>query len=105
MSSKKVVIYCRYSSDMQRPASCADQERVVRAGLARLGLLAGTRRGEHLFATDPGTGPRRELPAAGRLLPRLDRAAGRGARGGPSIEHAQSGGDGCRARLRLGRPS
>jgi DNA invertase Pin-like site-specific DNA recombinase len=38
MSEKKVVIYCRYSSDMQRPDSCADQERTVRAALARLGL-------------------------------------------------------------------
>ncbi len=40
MSHKKVVIYCRYSSDMQRPDSCADQERAVRAGLARLGITA-----------------------------------------------------------------
>lgn len=38
MSHKKVVIYCRYSSDMQRPESCADQERQVRAGLARFGI-------------------------------------------------------------------
>lgn len=35
-----VVIYCRYSSDMQRTDSCADQEREVRAGLARLGINA-----------------------------------------------------------------
>jgi DNA invertase Pin-like site-specific DNA recombinase len=41
MSVKKVVIYCRYSSDMQRPDSCADQERNVRAGLAKLGIGAG----------------------------------------------------------------
>ena len=38
MSTKKVVIYCRYSSDMQRADSCADQEREVRAALARLGV-------------------------------------------------------------------
>jgi DNA invertase Pin-like site-specific DNA recombinase len=38
MSTKKIVIYCRYSSDMQRPDSCADQERAVRAALARLGF-------------------------------------------------------------------
>ena len=38
MSNKRVVIYCRYSSDMQRVESCADQERAVRAGLARLGV-------------------------------------------------------------------
>jgi DNA invertase Pin-like site-specific DNA recombinase len=35
---KKIVIYCRYSSDMQRADSCADQEREVRAALARLGV-------------------------------------------------------------------
>ncbi len=39
MIVKKVVIYCRYSSDMQRPESCADQERAVRAGLARMGVV------------------------------------------------------------------
>lgn len=38
MSQKQVIIYCRYSSDMQRPDSCADQERAVRAGLAGLGV-------------------------------------------------------------------
>jgi DNA invertase Pin-like site-specific DNA recombinase len=36
--SKKIVIYCRYSSDMQRPDSCSDQEREVRAWLARAGI-------------------------------------------------------------------
>jgi hypothetical protein len=41
VSHKKIVIYCRYSSDMQRTDSCADQEREVRAGLARLGIHAG----------------------------------------------------------------
>lgn len=40
MSVKNVVIYCRYSSDMQRPESCADQEREVRAALARIGITA-----------------------------------------------------------------
>jgi site-specific DNA recombinase len=40
MPTKKVVIYCRYSTDMQRPDSCADQERAVRAALARLGVAA-----------------------------------------------------------------
>lgn len=35
MSVKQVVIYSRYSSDMQRPESCGDQERGIRAGLAR----------------------------------------------------------------------
>jgi DNA invertase Pin-like site-specific DNA recombinase len=34
----KVVIYCRYSCELQNPKSCADQEREVRAGLARLGI-------------------------------------------------------------------
>ena len=38
MSSKTIVIYCRYSSDMQRADSCADQEREVRAWLARHGV-------------------------------------------------------------------
>lgn len=38
MSLKKIVIYCRYSSDMRRPDSCADQERSIRAALARLGF-------------------------------------------------------------------
>jgi len=41
MVSKKVVIYSRYSSEMQRTDSCADQEREVRTGLARLGIPAG----------------------------------------------------------------
>lgn len=40
MSHKKIVIYCRYSSDMQRPDSCADQERAVRAVLMRFGYAA-----------------------------------------------------------------
>ena len=34
-----IVIYCRYSTDMQRADSCADQERQVRAALARLGVF------------------------------------------------------------------
>ena len=33
MSNKQTVIYARYSSDMQRPDSCPDQERDVRCGL------------------------------------------------------------------------
>src|SRR5262245_62661882 len=37
---RRLVIYCRYSSDQQRPESCADQERGVRAALARLGIDA-----------------------------------------------------------------
>jgi len=40
VSTKNVVIYCRYSTDMQRNESCADQEREVRAALARLGIDA-----------------------------------------------------------------
>jgi len=36
VSTKKVVIYCRFSTDMQRADSCADQEREIRAGLVRL---------------------------------------------------------------------
>src|SRR5688572_3481225 len=36
--SKRIIIYCRYSSDMQREESCEDQAREVRAGLARLGI-------------------------------------------------------------------
>jgi hypothetical protein len=36
--SRWIVIYCRYSSDMQRTESCDDQERDVRAGLARKGI-------------------------------------------------------------------
>ena len=32
------MIYCRYSSDMQNPKSCADQEREVRQALARMGI-------------------------------------------------------------------
>ncbi len=38
MSKKYIVIYCRYSSDMQRRESCADQERAIRAALAGLGF-------------------------------------------------------------------
>lgn len=39
MPRKYIVIYCRYSSDMQRADSCIDQERQVRAALARLGVV------------------------------------------------------------------
>lgn len=35
---KQLVIYTRYSSDMQSPKSCADQERDVRTALTRLGI-------------------------------------------------------------------
>lgn len=38
MFKKKIVIYCRYSSDMQRADSCDDQEREVRAWLVRHGI-------------------------------------------------------------------
>jgi DNA invertase Pin-like site-specific DNA recombinase len=38
--SKRIVIYTRYSSDMQREESCEDQEREVRAGLASRGIDA-----------------------------------------------------------------
>jgi hypothetical protein len=38
--SKVTVFYTRYSSDMQRQASCEDQEREVRRGLDRKGLDA-----------------------------------------------------------------
>ena len=36
--SRRLVIYCRYSTDMQSPKSCEDQEREVREGLDRLGI-------------------------------------------------------------------
>ena len=39
MPRKYTVIYCRYSTDMQRADSCADQEWQVRAALARLGVI------------------------------------------------------------------
>jgi site-specific DNA recombinase len=35
-----IVIYCRYSSELQNPKSCEDQEREIRAGLGRLGIDA-----------------------------------------------------------------
>lgn len=35
---REIVIYSRYSSDMQSPKSCADQERDVRTALTRLGI-------------------------------------------------------------------
>jgi DNA invertase Pin-like site-specific DNA recombinase len=35
------IIYCRYSSDMQRPESCADQERKVREYLLRNNIPSG----------------------------------------------------------------
>ncbi|HRX84412.1 MAG TPA: recombinase family protein, partial [Phycisphaerae bacterium] len=35
---KEYVFYTRFSSDMQRPESCEDQEREIRAGLAKLGV-------------------------------------------------------------------
>ena len=50
----KVVIYCRYSCELQNPKSCADQEREVRAGLARLGIDASN--AEVICdAAEPGT--------------------------------------------------
>ena len=36
--SKRVAIYTRYSSVMQRTESCEDQERKVKEGLDRLGI-------------------------------------------------------------------
>jgi site-specific DNA recombinase len=36
--AKKLVVCCRYSTDMQNPKSCEDQEHDVRAGLTRLGI-------------------------------------------------------------------
>ena len=33
-----VVIYARFSSDMQNPKSCADQEREIRDALTRMGI-------------------------------------------------------------------
>jgi DNA invertase Pin-like site-specific DNA recombinase len=38
--ARKIVIYTRYSTDMQREESCEDQEREVRQGLERLGIDA-----------------------------------------------------------------
>src|SRR3982751_3945592 len=38
--TKKVVIFTRFSSDLQREESCEDQEREVRQGLDRLGIDA-----------------------------------------------------------------
>ena len=38
--SKQIVIYTRYSSEMQREDSCEDQKREVCQGLARLGIDA-----------------------------------------------------------------
>lgn len=38
--SGKIVVYTRYSSDMQSPKSCQDQEREVRQGLALRGIDA-----------------------------------------------------------------
>jgi site-specific DNA recombinase len=40
MHLQKVVIFARYSTDMQNPKSCADQVRDVREGLARKGIDA-----------------------------------------------------------------
>ena len=36
--SQKVVIYTRYSSDLQSTRSCVDQEREIRGGLAQKGV-------------------------------------------------------------------
>ena len=38
MADRKIVIYCRYSSEMQRAESCEDQEREVRSALLRMGI-------------------------------------------------------------------
>ena len=40
MAFKHNVLYARYSTDMQRQDSCPDQERNIRAGLARMGIDA-----------------------------------------------------------------
>jgi site-specific DNA recombinase len=40
MYLQKVVLFARYSTDMQNPKSCDDQSRDVRAGLARKGIDA-----------------------------------------------------------------
>jgi hypothetical protein len=40
MYLQKVVIFARYSTDMQNPKSCDDQARDVREGLARKGIDA-----------------------------------------------------------------
>lgn len=38
MKLRRIVIYARYSTDMQSPKSCADQERDVRSALSKLGI-------------------------------------------------------------------
>ena len=45
--ARKIVIYTRYSTDMQNPKSCDDQEREVREGLARRGIDATQARVVH----------------------------------------------------------
>ena len=37
-SYQELVIYCRFSTDMQNPKSCVDQEREIRDGLTKLGI-------------------------------------------------------------------
>ena len=41
------IIYCRYSSDMQRKESCTDQERKVREYLLRNNIPTGEVRPAH----------------------------------------------------------
>lgn len=64
-----VVIYTRYSSDMQRPESCTDQERKVREALTRMGFShaeAAVLRDEAI------SGTRADRPEFARLLKMIE---------------------------------
>ncbi|MGH7191985.1 MAG: recombinase family protein [Candidatus Saccharimonadales bacterium] len=59
------VIYVRYSTEMQNPKSCRDQERDVREGLARKGLDPST---FLLLADHAESGTNDDRPAFQRVL-------------------------------------
>jgi hypothetical protein len=52
---QKVVIYTRYSSDLQSTRSCVDQEREIRGGLTQKGA---TIRKRSSFMTKQNPGPK-----------------------------------------------
>jgi site-specific DNA recombinase len=63
------VIYTRYSSDMQRPESCADQERKVRGALTRMGFSHA----EAIVLRDEAiSGTRADRPEYARLLKMIE---------------------------------
>lgn len=64
------VIYTRYSSEMQRPESCVDQERKVREGLERKGI---PHQGYFMLKDEAMSGTRDDRPSFAWLRERIER--------------------------------